>query len=117
MALAVLLWLAAGPSVPAVRAQESPGREEFRRELSLVRNSPNPFNPVTNISFNLLKAAHVRIDVYDLRGRRVECLLDEWQEEGRGLAVWKTETAPSGTYILSLQADGVRVFRKMSLIR
>jgi len=114
---AVGLFVCAMLPVGEAAAVDSASREEFHKELALVRNSPNPFNPNTTIYYNLLEPADVRIDVYDVKGHRVECLVDDWQDAGQNMAVWKTETAPSGTYIMALQADGVQVFLKMSLVR
>ena len=91
--------------------------EDVRNQLRKVYNHPNPFNPSTTIDYVLLQPAHVKVIVYNLQGRLVAHLVDEYQYEGANFAVWKTQTAPSGTYIFSLEADGVRVFRKMSLIR
>ena len=102
---------------PQAKAGESASREEIRKELNLVYNSPNPFNPSTTINYVLLRPTHVRVQVYDIVGRHVACLVDDYQEEGPNFAVWKTQTAPSGTYIFSLEAEGVRVFRKMMLVR
>lgn len=99
------------------KAGESASREEFRKELSLVYNHPNPFNPSTTISYVLLEPALVRVHVYDLKGRHVATLVDEYQNDGENFAVWKTQTAPSGAYIFSLEADGIRIFRKMMLVR
>jgi hypothetical protein len=102
---------------PAAMADESVTRDEIRKELNLVYNHPNPFNPSTTISYVLLQPAHVKVDVYDLKGRHVVSLVDTYQNDGENFAVWKTQTAPSGTYIFSLEADGIRVFRKMMLVR
>lgn len=117
--LAVFLSASVLEIVAARQAQagDSVSRDEFRKELNLVYNHPNPFNPSTTIIFRLLEPAKVRVNVYDLRGRIIECLVDEEMEAGNNFAVWKTVTAPSGTYLFSLEADGVRIFKKMSLIR
>ena len=98
-------------------ADESVTREDIRRQLRLVYNHPNPFNPSTTIKYSLLQSADVQVHVYDLQGHHLVCLVDEYQQEGDNFAIWKTQTAPSGTYIFSLEADGVRVFRKMMLVR
>lgn len=102
---------------PEANAGESASREEFRKELNLVYNHPNPFNPSTTINYVLLQPAYVKVNVYNLKGHHMACLVDEHQADGENFAVWKTQTAPSGTYIFSLEADGVRVFRKMMLVR
>ncbi len=104
-------------AVAGAWAGESASREDFRKELNLVYNHPNPFNPSTTINYVLLQPAEVTVDVFDLRGRHMARLVDSYQEEGENFAVWKTLTAPSGTYIFRLEADEVQVFRKMMLVR
>ena len=47
----------------------------YKRQL--YDNYPNPFNPVTNIKFDLPKAGRVSVRVYDLGGRLVKTLVDE----------------------------------------
>lgn len=92
-------------------------REAVAQELQLAHNSPNPFNANTTINFTLLSDAWVRVDVFDLRGRYVTTLLDEFQSEGDRFAIWKTEVAPSGTYFFRLKVDDLQVFGKMSLVK
>ena len=48
----------------------------------LFRNYPNPFNPSTRISFTLENEAKVRVEVYDLKGRRVDTLLTRSNRRG-----------------------------------
>jgi hypothetical protein len=92
-------------------------REAVAQELRLAHNSPNPFNANTTINFTLLADAWVRVDVFDLRGRYVTTLLDEFQSAGDRFAIWKTEVAPSGTYFFRLKVDDLQVFGKMSLVK
>ena len=113
-----LVWcgcLLTGPA--GAQADESVSREAFVQELSLAHNSPNPFNANTTINYTLLAAANVRVDVFDLGGRHVVTLLDQWQAEGENMAIWKTELAPSGTYFFCLSVDEIQVFGKMSLVK
>ena len=103
--------------VPApALADEDVSRQAFVAELDLAHNSPNPFNANTTISYSLLADAHVRLDIFDLRGRFVATLLDEDQFAGDNFAIWKTETAPSGTYFFCFSVEDIRVFGKMSLV-
>jgi len=96
---------------------EAVSREAMAKELALVFNQPNPFNAHTMILYKLLRPAKVKIDIYDLAGRHVIKILDEFQEDGENFAVWKTSHSPSGTYVFCLQVEGIRIFRKMSLVK
>jgi hypothetical protein len=94
-----------------------PTREAVARELALARSCPNPFNANTEIVYTLLRPAHVKVDVYDLLGHHVVELLDEDQNAGENFAIWKTMSDPSGTYLYSIEVEGIRVFGKMSLVK
>jgi hypothetical protein len=99
-----------------------PEPEEVPIPLNMEQNYPNPFNPVTEISYELPAAGHVRIDVYDVRGRKVVTLVDEYQEPGRKTVSWNGLDAAgtavsSGVYFCRLQAGKSIVVKKMTLLR
>jgi hypothetical protein len=48
----------------------------------LAQNFPNPFNPVTKITYGIMKASNVKITVFDLLGREVTALVNEYQTAG-----------------------------------
>jgi aminopeptidase N len=83
---------------------------------------PNPFNPTTNIEFELGGDDFVRLEIYDLAGRRVREMLAEPRLAGRHAVVWDgrgddRRNLPSGTYIARLSTgDAVRNL-KVSLAR
>jgi len=85
-------------------------------EIYGLRNAPNPFNPATEIRFELPRASHVRLDVYDVAGRRVATLLDEPRAGGAHSVVFSPENLASGTYLALLRADGRRLVRKITLV-
>ncbi len=89
---------------------------------TLAPNVPNPFNPATEVRFDLPRAADVRLDVYDLRGRRIARIVDGWQEAGEHRRLWRGrdergQPVAAGAYILRLQTEtGVRT-RKIMMVR
>jgi subtilisin-like proprotein convertase family protein len=85
-------------------------------------NVPNPFNPRTQISFELARAGKVQLDIYDVRGRLVSRLVDESMPIGKHQVTWdgtdsKGSAVSSGTYLYRLRADGKVHDRKMLLVR
>lgn len=88
----------------------------------LLPNVPNPFNPQTEVRFELAKAGHVRIAVYDVSGRRVAVLVDEDLGPGPQSRTWQGRDdmgrpLPSGAYYLRLETDGRLDHRKVLLLR
>jgi hypothetical protein len=81
---------------------------------TLLANYPNPFNPVTQIRFELPEARQVRLDVYDVLGRRAATLVSERVQAGEHLVSWNAAGLSSGVYIARLQAgDEVHTLRMM----
>ncbi len=70
--------------------------------FQLFPNYPNPFNPTTEIKFDLPEAALVSLVVYDILGRTVEELVNENREAGYHSATWNAADAASGVYLARL---------------
>jgi hypothetical protein len=84
---------------------------------SLAQNYPNPFNPTTTIGYQLGAAAHVRIEVVDILGRKVATLIDRIQVAGSHEVVWDASGAASGIYFYTIDAGSFAATRKMVLIK
>lgn len=73
---------------------------------SLLSAYPNPFRTQVAIPYELDGPAPVRMDVFDLRGRRVATLVDAKQPGGRHVALWNADAAAAGSYVIRLSAGG-----------
>lgn len=84
---------------------------------------PNPFNPETNISFDLKQEGKVELVVYNLKGQKVKTLCNEVLTAGRKTIVWNgtnsnNKQTASGVYFMKLNADGQKpVIRKVMLMK
>ena len=83
---------------------------------------PNPFNPITEISFQLDKAQQVDLVIYGLDGHRVAPLVSDYFPEGRHQVRWdgrddRGRAVASGTYICLLRGDTVRYTARLVLVR
>jgi len=85
--------------------------------VMLERNHPNPFNPATNIAFTLDRSGPVSLVVFDLAGRQVDRLVSGERGAGRHVITWQPRGLSSGTYVYRLQANGVEITRKCSLLK
>jgi len=95
---------------------------EVGRKLELAQNRPNPFNPKTAIAFNLPEAAEVRLEIYDVAGRRVATLVDRRLVAGPHAYEWDGrnhdgERVASGVYFYRLSAADRELSRKMVLLK
>jgi len=82
----------------------------------LEQNYPNPFNPMTNINYALPEKAHVILTVFDMRGRVVRVIVDEFKEAGFYPVQWNGSRVASGVYIYRIQAGNFVQIRKCLLI-
>ncbi len=87
-----------------------------------MRNSPNPFNPETTISYTLPSAGLVSLEIYNSRGQLVRSLLKEEQPAGEHSLVWNGKddsghSVASGLYLCRIACNGKQETRKMLLIK
>jgi hypothetical protein len=90
--------------------------------FALHPNVPNPFNPATEIRFELDRSSFVRLDVYDLAGRLVRSLVRAPRDPGLHVVVWngtdvRGQRVASGIYLYRLQSDSRMLTRKMVVLK
>ncbi len=78
---------------------------------------PNPFNPTTNITYELASVDDVRIRVYDVLGRAVRTLVDARQNAGSYRIGFDASGLPSGLYTIRLETSSVTVSRPVTLLK
>jgi hypothetical protein len=90
--------------------------------LVLHGAAPNPFNPATDIRFDLARTGRVRVDVLTVDGRRVATLADRTLGGGSHAVPWDGRnqagrTMGSGMYLYAVEVDGVRQLGRMTLVK
>ncbi len=88
----------------------------------LDQNFPNPFNPITLIPYALPSESHVKVEIYNLLGRKIRTVVDARQEAGEHSALWdglNESGTPmgSGVYFYKLTAGKTTLTKKMTLLR
>ena len=78
---------------------------------------PNPFNPSTTISFSLPAPGKISLELYNLKGQKVQELSTGEYKAGKHQISFSADELPSGVYILSLQAEGKRLNRRLTLMK
>ncbi|MFH1194657.1 MAG: T9SS type A sorting domain-containing protein [bacterium] len=86
---------------------------------SLSQNYPNPFNPSTVITWQLAVGSNVTLKIYDVLGREIATLVDEFQNAGIHHSTFSTlhYSLPSGVYFYQLTAGEFQSTMKMILTK
>ena len=95
---------------------------EIPDEIGLSQNFPNPFNPITEIRYNLPIDQNVAITIYDLNGRVVKTLVDGMQPAGYHKIIWDGTNAngmaiATGIYFYQMKAGDYVEINKMVLLK
>ena len=90
--------------------------------FKLKDNYPNPFNPLTTISYELLTDEIVNIVIYDLIGKKINTLTSGFQTAGSKSVNWNAtnnqgQPVSAGVYLYSIEAGDFRQTKKMILLK
>jgi len=78
---------------------------------------PNPFNAITEIRYDIYEVGHVRLEVFDLMGRRVASLVDAEQPGGHYALRFDASHLPTGVYLYRLEVNDFTQTQKMMLLK
>ena len=82
-----------------------------------MENYPNPFNPVTNISYEIGESGDVQMKIYNFRGQKVETLVDGYCEAGKHAVIWNADNQSSGIYFIYFESGAMREVKKITLLK
>jgi len=96
--------------------------ETVPENFMLLQNYPNPFNPITNIEFTIPQAAHVKLEIFNVLGKRVVALVDEKIGAGYKIVEWDGKDdqgmdVSTGVYFYRLKVGDFTQTRKMVLLK
>ena len=91
-------------------------------EVQLYSNYPNPFNPSTKIEYFLPQKSNVRLEIYNILGRRVNTLVDGPVDAGMNSVIWNStdqggNQVASGVYLYRLTVGNKVESKRMLLIK
>ena len=86
-------------------------------KFNLYQNYPNPFNPSTTIKFDLPVSGFVKLKIYDMLGREVTTLANEFRNAGTYEINYNASTLSSGIYFYKLEYEGKSEVRKFMLVK
>ena len=87
-----------------------------------INNYPNPFNPSTKIGFNVEQTAPVKLVIYNIKGEKINTLIDNRLAAGNHRVVWNGldkfgKKASSGVYLYKLSTEKYTSTKKMILMK
>ena len=82
-------------------------------EFSLHNVYPNPFNPSANIVYALPEHTHVKVTVYDIRGRTIEILANGYETAGYHTIRWNASSFASGVYFIEMRSRDFHNVKKV----
>lgn len=105
-----------------VAFEKAPTSIEFEKSNSplsfrLLQNYPNPFNPTTTISYELPKSTFVSLSIYDIQGRLIKMLVNEWKSAGYHSVNWNAEKLGTGIYFYRLNTGEYSDVKKCIIIK
>ena len=78
---------------------------------------PNPFNPSTEVIFNLPADSHIKLSVYDIKGQEVDIIFEGSKLKGSYNYIWNASNLTSGVYFVSLQSGSMIATQKALLVK
>ncbi len=93
------------------------GNPVIPEKYSLEQNYPNPFNPVTNIKYNIPKSTFITLKVFDMMGKEVQTLINEYKNAGSYDIRFDGSNLSSGIYYYRFLAGDYTESRSMVLIK
>jgi hypothetical protein len=91
--------------------------KETITSASVTEIYPNPFNPETNIQFELAESGDVSLDIYNLKGQKVVTLIDANMEAGSHTTIWNAQNQSSGIYLLRFVTGNTCATKKIILLK
>ena len=90
--------------------------------IILDSNYPNPFNPVTNIYYEIIKESFISIKIKDIRGKHIITLKDSYHSTGKHMIQWDGNNSigdqqPSGIYFYIVENENYSITGKMTLLK
>jgi hypothetical protein len=90
---------------------------EIPKDYNLSQNYPNPFNPTTSIKFSIPKSGLVSLKVYDILGREINTLVNQFKSEGTYIVDFNASSLTSGIYFYKIEVNDFVAVKKMVLIK
>ena len=82
-----------------------------------ISSHPNPFNPITEVSFAIPEMELASVRVFDIRGREMGTLVNQIFQSGYYTVNWDASTYASGIYFINLMTSNTKLTQKVLLLK
>ena len=110
-------WTATNPDSCMISAVSQHQVQEVPTKYYLSQNYPNPFNPTTSIKYSVIKPGLVSLKVYDILGRQVAELVNQYKSAGTYVVDFDASALTSGMYFYKLEAGDYKEVKRMILVK
>ena len=105
-----------------IKEVEAANSEEFIKVIlpqktQLNDSYPNPFNPITNISYVLAEDTQINLSIYNIQGQLIQTLVENRMDSGSYSLSWDASMQSSGMYILRLETNQSILNQKLMVIK
>ena len=90
---------------------------DLPREFALIGSYPNPFNARVTIKYALPEASHVTLEIFDLLGRKIETVVNDFQAAGYQSVIWDAKDRSTGMYFYKISMGDFTDTKKMMLLK
>ena len=97
--------------------EDASATSETPHSFKLAKAFPNPFNPVTTISFEVPYKSNVKLEVYDITGSKIRTLADNVFRAGYHSLSWDASNVSSGIYFVKMQSERFSEVQKLMLVK
>jgi hypothetical protein len=105
------------PGMDDVLSDVTENNPNIPAKFELYQNYPNPFNPTTTISYSIPKRSNVKLIIYDVLGREVATLVNEYKPVGKYKNEFNASSLTSGVYFYHLMVGDYISTKKMVLMK
>lgn len=90
--------------------------------IKFLKNYPNPFNPITTISFEIAENGKTEVEIFNVKGQKVKTLIKEQLEAGNHSIVWNGKNdsnnqVASGMYFYKVSVNNSQKISKMIMLK
>ncbi|MBN1350538.1 phosphodiester glycosidase family protein [candidate division KSB1 bacterium] len=93
------------------------GKSLVPLDFILEQNFPNPFNPDTNITFGLPKDSRVKLEVFNMLGKRIATLLNDEISAGNHSVKFNASQLTSGIYLYRIDTGDFQATKRMVVVK